>query len=420
MFRPIFIECGTPFCHAARAQSSVTLYGFPDDAIVYSNCSSPASAVGGPKIFQMASSSESLWGLSGRGDLGGGTRALYQRENGFNSNGGVFGEDSQLFGRQAVVGLSNPHMGKLMMRRVYDFISDYVGPLVFSRQWAGGMGAHAGESNNLYNSSCLTNNATYTTSHINGLVLRGAYTFSSQASSTGRAGFAKDRAYTVGACYQNGPLVTAASYLEVNQSTAGNMGGSNQSGAGAGDYVNLRHIFSGPAVRLQAVAGGSNYRRGSFMAGPVYCPVKLSYACRTWPKLSNYETNSRYPLAAGWRAGVTFFYMDGYADEGNSLHKFAVGTRPKWERVNLGRDNTLSKRISLYEFPAWQKVTWNATRAAIFNSSRLSGRRTAANSVPRLKCAHNSSHRQPLNQRSAEVIGPNNSLGVFGAWDIET
>ena len=27
MLRPIFIACGTPFCQAARAQSSVTLYG---------------------------------------------------------------------------------------------------------------------------------------------------------------------------------------------------------------------------------------------------------------------------------------------------------------------------------------------------------------------------------------------------------
>lgn len=392
MLRPIFIACGTPLCHAAREQSSVTLYGFPDDAIVYTNCSSPEMAVAGPKNFQMASSSESLRGLSGRGELGGGSQALYQRENRFNGNGGVFGKDSQLFERQAVVGLSNPHMGKLMMRRGYDFGADYVGPLVFSRQWAGGVGAHASESSNLHNSSRLTNNATYTTSHINGLVLRGAYTFSNQASSTGRAGFAKDRAYTVGACYQSGPLVAAASYLEVNQSTAGNMAGSNQSGAGAGDYVNLRHIFSGPVVRLQAVAGGSNDRRGSFIAGPVYSPVKFSYACRTWPKLSNYEANDRYPFEAGWQAGVTFIYMDGYADEGNSLDTFAVGTRPKWERVNLGCDNTLSKRIGVYGFPAWQKVTC-ATQAAIFNSRRLSGRRTAANLVPRLKCAHNSSHR---------------------------
>jgi len=227
MLRPIFIACGTPFCQAARAQCSVTRYGFLDDGIVYVNHSSPESDVAGRKIFQMASSSESRWGLSCREDLGGGTQAFFQ--------------------------------------------------------------------------------------------LGGAYAFSNQASSTSGAGLANDRAYTFGARYQNGPLVAAASYLEVNQPTAGNTGGNNQSGAGAGDYVNLRNIFSGPVIRQQAVAGRANYTRGPFTAGLVYSWVKLSHADRTSLRLSNYEANGRHRFAAEWQAGVAFIYTDGYAGGATAL-----------------------------------------------------------------------------------------------------
>jgi general bacterial porin, GBP family len=280
-----------------------------------------------------------------------------------------------------------------MMGRGNDFGADYVGPLLFSRQWEGGMGAHVGESDNLYNLSHLTNTAKYTTSHINGLVLGGTYAFSNQASRTGGAGFANDRACTFGVRYQNGPLVAAASYLEVNQPTAGNTEGNNQSGAGAGDYVNLRNIFSGPVIRQQAVAGGANYTRGPLTAGLVNRWVKLSCADRTSPRLSNYEANRRYRFVGEWKACVALIHTDRYADGGNSLGKFAVGNRPKWKKINRGLDYTLSKRTSLYGVFVWQKATGDATQAAIFNSGRLSGRRTAANSAPRLKCAHDSSRR---------------------------
>lgn len=307
-----------------------------------------------------------------------------------------------------------------MMARDFDFGADYVGPRLFSRQWEGGMGAHVGESDNLYNLSHPTNTAKYTTSHVNGVVLGGAYAFSNQALRTGGAGFANDRAYTFGARDQNGPLIAAASYLEVNQPAAGNTEGNKQSGAGAGDHVNLRNIFSGRVIRQQAVAGGANYTRGPFTAGLVYRRVKLSYADRTSLRLSNHEANGRYRFAGEWQAGVACIYTDGYADGGNSLGKFAVRSRQKWRKINRRLDYALSKRTSLYGAFVWQKATGDATQAVAFNSGRLSGRRTAANLALRFKCAHDSSRRPPLHQRSAEVIDPNNSLGVFGAWNIET
>lgn len=354
MLRPIFIACGTPFCKGVRTQNSGTLVGFFDVGIVCAN--HPASDVAG-KIFQMTSSSESRYGMSDRIDFGGGARAVFQRENGLSSNGVVFCEGGQLFERQAVVGPSHPHMGKLMTGRGYDFCADYVGPLVFSRQWAGRTSAHLGESDNLYNSSCITNTAMYTTSLVNGLLLSSANIFGNQASSTGGAGFAKDHQYTVGACYQNGPAAAAAPYLEVNQpTTAGDMAGCNESGTGAGDYVNLRNIFSNPVIRQKALASGANYTRRPRMAGLAHSPVDFSHADYTSFRLPICEARSRYVFAAEFPVGLELTNTDGYADGGNSLGKSAV--RNPSSQINPGRHRRLSKYTSFHGISSRAKLSW--------------------------------------------------------------
>lgn len=373
MLRPTLIICASCCCHAAFAQSSVTLGGFLDDGIVYVNHSAPTSNVAGQKVFQMASSSESRWGLTGHEDLGGGTRAIFRLENGFNMNSGVLSEGGRLFGRQAIVGLESPHAGRLTFGRDYDFGAEYVGTLVSSKQWAGGMGTHVGDSDNLYNSFRLNNTVKWTTPDIRGLVLGGGYAFSNQASDTGGAGFANDRAYTFGARYQHGPLVAAVAYLEVNQPAAGNAGGSNPSGAVTGDYVNRRNIFYGPVTRQRIATGGANYTSGPFVVGLVYSWVDLDYADATSLRLSNFEANIRYRLSPAWQAGAAFIYTDGHANGGDSIGKFAVGNRPKWEQVNLGLNYALSKRTGVYAVIVWQEAVGDANQAAIFNSGGLSG-----------------------------------------------
>lgn len=373
MLRPISIACGALLCQAAFAQSNVTLYGLVDDGMVYVNHSAPTSTAKGQKVFQMASSSESRWGLTGKEDLGGGTRAIFQLENGFNINSGALSEGGRLFGRQAIVGLDNANAGRLTMGRDYDFGAEYVGPLTSSKQWAGGMGAHVGDSDNFYNAFRLNNTVKYTTPNIKGVVLGGAYAFSNQASSSGGTGFANDRAYTFGAKYRNGSIAAAASYLSVNQPAAGNTGGSNTSGAVAGDYVNLRNIFYGPVTRQQVAAGGVNYIRGFFEAGFVYSWVELNYADRTSLRLSNYEVNTSYRFSPAWQVGAALIYTDGHANGGDSLGKFAIGNRPKWEQANVGLVYSLSKRSELYGLVVWQKAIGDATQAAIFNAGGVSG-----------------------------------------------
>lgn len=71
----------------AHAQSSVTLYGLIDAGIVYTNNANGAS------LWRLNSGTVngSRVGFRGTEDLGGGLKALFVLENGFNVNNGGLG-----------------------------------------------------------------------------------------------------------------------------------------------------------------------------------------------------------------------------------------------------------------------------------------------------------------------------------------
>src|SRR5579875_4171315 len=90
------------FATAAHAQSSVTLYGLIDAGITYTNNQN------GHSNWKASSGSVngSRWGLRGAEDLGGGLKAIFTLENGFNIMNGTNGQGGAEFGRQAYVGIS--------------------------------------------------------------------------------------------------------------------------------------------------------------------------------------------------------------------------------------------------------------------------------------------------------------------------
>src|SRR6201992_3012784 len=95
------------FAPAAHAQSSVTLYGIIDAGLTYTNNQ------GGSHNFKETSGSinGSRWGMRGSEDLGGGLKAIFTLENGFNITNGTLGQGGREFGRQAFVGLSSDRFG---------------------------------------------------------------------------------------------------------------------------------------------------------------------------------------------------------------------------------------------------------------------------------------------------------------------
>ncbi|WP_321910418.1 porin [Paraburkholderia sp. J11-2] len=123
------------FSTTAFAQSSVTLYGVLDTGIEFVTHAN----VAGDHVIRMPGITgevPSRWGLRGSEDLGGGQKAVFILESGFNLRGGDSGQGGRLFGRQALVGLEGP-WGSLTFGRQYTMTywaisdSDILGPDIY-------------------------------------------------------------------------------------------------------------------------------------------------------------------------------------------------------------------------------------------------------------------------------------------------
>ncbi|WER50060.1 porin [Cupriavidus sp. WKF15] len=118
----------------ASAQS-VTLYGVVDTGVEYvSNVG--VNGYGLTRVPNNTATVPSRWGLRGTEDLGGGLKSIFVLESGFAPDTGSANQGGRLFGRQALVGLSNQY-GQLSFGRQYTMLfwatldSDILGPNVY-------------------------------------------------------------------------------------------------------------------------------------------------------------------------------------------------------------------------------------------------------------------------------------------------
>jgi general bacterial porin, GBP family len=326
------------FATAAHAQSSVTLYGLIDAGLTYTNNQN------GSHNYKMTSGSVngSRWGLRGAEDLGGGLKAIFTLENGFNIANGQLGQQGREFGRQAFVGLSSNQYGAVTLGRQYDSVVDYLGPLALTgTQYGGTQFAHPFDNDNLDNSFRINNSVKYQSANYAGFKFGAQYGFSNQA-----AGFSNNRAYSVGASYNYGPLNIAAAYMQLNNDlTAGVI--NNANGAVAGD-----NTFN---AGLQRTFGaGLNYAFGPATVGFVFTQTKLEDAAsingatvgntgnialtNNYARFNNYELNGRYALTPALSLAGEYTYTDARLD----------GAKPSFHQFALQTAYALSKRTDVY------------------------------------------------------------------------
>ena len=109
--------------NAAFAQSSVTIYGLIDEDVRYQT-NTPVT--GSTPARQLAVTPGMLngdrLGFKGDEDLGGGSTAFFTLEDGFSANNGTIGQQGQLFGREAFVGLRNNSLGEVEAGRLYGLL----------------------------------------------------------------------------------------------------------------------------------------------------------------------------------------------------------------------------------------------------------------------------------------------------------
>jgi general bacterial porin, GBP family len=357
----------------AHAQSSVTLYGIIDAGIAYNN------NVGTGHLFEAASGAinGSRFGMRGSEDLGGGLKAIFVLESGFNVMNGRSVQDSRLFGRQSFVGLASSDFGSVTLGRQYDSVVDYLGPLSATGSWGGTWFAHPFDNDNLNNSFRLNNAVKYTSPLFAGFQAGAVYAFSNSTN------FATNRAYSFGASYNIGALKAAAAYMQLS----GTQGGTSNTTAGTLDQAESgavgqdKSLFGASGFQLGAstqrvFGGGVSYAFGPAVVGFVYTQSQFYNAINTGAstyKFNNYEVNAKYSLTPALSLAANYTYTDG-----SLTNAGAATTDPKWSQVNLQTDYALSKRTDVYLEGLYQHAIGAGNHAYI---SGAGGTSSTANQV---------------------------------------
>ncbi len=342
------------FATAASAQSSVTLYGLIDAGFTYVNNEVTSNvAKGSAAAFRLSSGSinGSRWGLKGTEDLGGGMKAIFTLESGFNIGNGQALQDGRMFGRQAFAGISTAQFGTVTLGRQYDSVVDYLGPMTANGSWGGTYFAHPFDNDNTDNSFRVNNSVKYQSANYGGLTFGGLYGFSNQA-----GGFANNRAYSAGAQYANGPLKIAAAYLQTQ----------NTSGTNTGGAVNE---FADPLVKgsqTQRTFGvGANYAFGPATVGAVWTQSRFQFiAGDSTLRYNNYEVNARYALTPALALGAAYTYTDRKGMVPGNLNN----DHARYHQVGLQTDYALSKRTDIYAEGVVQ-LTDGDTDAQVYGSN---------------------------------------------------
>jgi len=343
----------------ASAQSTVTLYGSIDEGIQYT------SNVKGKHNIELESGQDSgdRWGLKGAEDLGGGLKAVFQIENGFNLNNGSLNNGGRIFGRQAYVGVQSTTFGTLTVGRQYDPLVDMLGPLTANGNWAGSLLSHVYDNDNTDNSIRVSNSVKFASNKYAGFSFEGMYAFSNQAGA-----FSNNRLYGLAAQYETGPLTLVGAYLQVNGNATGNPGGAVS--AADTDFSAARNQIYGAGVNFQvtqaAIVGfiyTHTYLRdvtGSEYFGNLTNPASAL-------KFDNFEVNAKYQFTSNFYAGLMYTYTLSHFESA------AGNSRPHWGQIGAMVDYNLTKRTDIYMQVAWQHASHGDPVAAPLNQATLVG-----------------------------------------------
>ena len=190
---------------AAFAQSNVVIYGIADTGYVYGSDSFVANAKSTSKMVSGGQSGSRL-GFKGTEDLGNGLSAFFRIEQGIKIDNG--GEDTTA-DRWSTVGLSGKSWGSFEMGRRDTFIDQLLGGTDVQERVTVGQVSPV-----MRDISRISNFFAYTSPSWSGLTIKAGISTSvnddDKVEPVGSA--TNERAWTVAADYENGPLKVGAAY----------------------------------------------------------------------------------------------------------------------------------------------------------------------------------------------------------------
>jgi general bacterial porin, GBP family len=357
-------------CATAHAQSTVTLYGLIDAGLMYTNNVAKGGTQGALWQATSGNINGSRFGLRGSEDLGGGLKAIFVLENGFNVQNGRLGQNGRGFGRQAYVGLASTAYGAVTLGRQYDSLVDFVAPLSATAGTFGDTGfAHPFDNDNLNHSVRMSNAVKYSSATYSGFKFGALYAFSNNTD------FAMNRAYSAGGSYNYGPINVAVGYLQINGSNSANTSGAidvaESTANGTGGFVL-------GADRQWVFGAGVNYAFGPALVGfvftrSVYQGTTSFNSVNGAMSFNNYELNAKYALTPAISFGIADTYTDGHAANSRTF-----GADPKFNQVNVQAIYSFSKRTDVYAEAMYQHAI-GAQYVAFINTA--GGASSTANQV---------------------------------------
>jgi predicted porin len=338
----------------AQAQSAVTLYGNIDVGVGY------VSNIGGSHAYQEMSGSElnNRWGLLGKEDLGGGLKAIFQLENGFNSTNGTLANGGREFGRQAYVGLSDNRFGTLTLGRQYSAMVDALTPLIAGARGLTTFAFHPYDNDNLNSFIRLNNAVKYRSATYYGITAEALYAFSNAA-----GGFDNNRASSASLAYQAGPLNLAAGYLMINHP-----GSSNASGASTDTMA--ADLYRNGVVNVSKITTwgmGGTYKFGALTTGLMYTNARDDLINGAPLKWQNIEGSVSYNFTPSWQATA--------AETFSNVKNLASAPSTHFWQSSLGMRYFLSKSTDVYVDANVQVASSNG-KASIVATSGASSTRT--------------------------------------------
>ncbi|TDY23226.1 putative porin [Paraburkholderia sp. BL6665CI2N2] len=337
--RALVLSC-LPFAGAAlssdaAAQSSVTLYGVVDNAFTY------VSNQRGHANFYMSQGNlqASKFGLLGSEDIGGGTKAIFRLESGFNSLTGAQSSAGFLFNRQAYVGLSNDRYGTFTLGRQYTPYFQMVGALGPTGVLTGATGAHPGDVDALDTTLRFNNSVTYLSPNIAGLQFSAQYGLGGVPGSV-----ANGSNFSAAFRYDYKPFAVAAGYVKLKDIATS---------AALGTFAINSPVNSGYATArsAQLFAAAARYNLRDLMVGVNYSNVQ--YAPGSGSLFAGKAVFNTYGVISTYRITPAVIVGAGYsytrASKANGMSDPA-----HYHQISLEQTYNLSARTTLYALEAYQ------------------------------------------------------------------
>ncbi|WP_250510219.1 porin [Caballeronia sp. GACF4] len=334
------------FATSAHAQSSVTLYGIIDAGVSYVNHSAVTGGSDHNFKYDDGVAQGSRWGLKGAEDLGGGLKAIFTLENGFNSGTGALGQGGAEFGRQAYVGLAKNDIGSVTLGRQYTFSTDYLGSAysIGGQTVAGNYGYHINDVDQL-TSSRINNSVKFSSASFYGVTFGAMYGFSNQAGAfagtpTTTAGgvttAGSSRAYSFGVNYKAGPVGVGAAYTDIHYPGA----------ATPAFSTALANLATGGTKDLRTFGIGANYAFGAATVFGLWTNTRFEPITGASSKLNAFDIGGKYAFTSAITAALGYTYMD-----------VTDGVEGHWHQIDASFDYALSKRTDVYALGIYQRAS---------------------------------------------------------------